>query len=112
MRLEQSLLIQQVVLAMTCVRSSWALGVLALLGACAAPPNPSDASVSGRAALVGSAAVSPSLAARLATLSDSASAGVVIVSFRASGPLLPEHLAQLQSLGITRGVTLPNLAMV
>ncbi|HZN94922.1 MAG TPA: S8 family serine peptidase, partial [Myxococcales bacterium] len=101
---------------MTFRRSFLALGVVALLGACGPSSNNSLSMTvlagSDRAALGAQVVVSPVLAEQLASLADGASVGVVIVSFRTSGPLLPAHLAVLQGLGVTRGATLPNLGMV
>ena len=65
------------------------------------------------ASLAASAAkLSPSLASSLATLPDSAGVGVVIVSFNTTSGLTASHLNLLRGVGITRGVTLPQLGMV
>src|SRR5690349_273020 len=45
-------------------------------------------------------------------LADSANVGTVIVSFNTSTGLNNSHLAILQSIGITKGITLRQLGMV
>lgn len=58
------------------------------------------------------ATTGPSLAAKLSSSADAAPAGVVIVSFKTSGPLDATHLAVLQQAGITRGLVLRELGMI
>ena len=58
------------------------------------------------------ATISPSLQKQLATLSDGADAGLVIVSFKTDSGLRASHLDVLRGLGLTRGVTLERLGMV
>lgn len=58
------------------------------------------------------ATLSPSLVSRLASAAPDESLGVVIVAFHADGALTASHLDVLRAAGISRGRTLPNLAMV
>jgi serine protease AprX len=58
------------------------------------------------------ATLSPTLQSQLSTLTDTASVGVVIVSFKTSDGLKDAHLDALRALGIRGGVTFPNLGMV
>jgi serine protease AprX len=58
------------------------------------------------------ATLSPTLQSALANLADAASVGVVIVSFDAPAGLNNSHLAVLQNLGITKGLTLNKLGMI
>jgi serine protease AprX len=61
----------------------------------------------------GSAAtLSPALRTQLNGLANSASVGVVIVSFNAPNGLTEDHLNILRGVGITKGVTFPKLGMV
>jgi serine protease AprX len=66
------------------------------------------------AALVAASAatLSPTLQSQLKVLSNSASVGVVIISFNAPDGLKESHLNTLRLLGITKGVTYPRLGMV
>ena len=59
-----------------------------------------------------SATVGPSLAARIARAADSASAGVVIITFNGDGPLSDTVLAPLAAVGVTRGIVLRQLGMI
>ncbi|HEX8844625.1 MAG TPA: S8 family serine peptidase [Pyrinomonadaceae bacterium] len=61
---------------------------------------------------VSAAKISPTLAAQLNGLADSASVGTVIVAFNTINGLNESHLNTLRSLGITKGLTLPRLGMV
>src|SRR5205807_2017801 len=56
--------------------------------------------------------LSPSLATQLQSLPDTASVGVVIVSFNTTNGLSASHLNVLRSIGIINGVTLQQLGMV
>jgi len=58
------------------------------------------------------AKLSPSLSSQLATLPDSASVGVVIVSFNTTSGLSATHLDTLRAVGINKGITLQRLGMV
>ena len=58
------------------------------------------------------AKLSPSLATQLKSLPDTASVGVVIVSFNTSSGLSASQLNVLRSVGIINGVTLQQLGMV
>jgi serine protease AprX len=58
------------------------------------------------------AKLDPTLQSKIASLADSAGAGVVIVSFNTDTGLDNSHLAVLQSLGINKGLTLKQLGMV
>ncbi len=58
------------------------------------------------------ATLSETLQQKLQTLSGSAPAGVVIVSFKTDQGLNNNHLQILRNLGITKGLTLQNLGMV
>jgi serine protease AprX len=58
------------------------------------------------------ATVGPSLATKIAGLSNTASAGTVIVSFQTNSGLNASHLAVLSAAGVLRGTTLPHLGMV
>ncbi|HKY06123.1 MAG TPA: hypothetical protein VJQ56_14605, partial [Blastocatellia bacterium] len=58
------------------------------------------------------ATLSETLRNKLQTLTGSASAGVVIVSFNTNQGLNNSHLQILRNVGITRGLTLQNLGMV
>ncbi|HEX8920754.1 MAG TPA: S8 family serine peptidase, partial [Pyrinomonadaceae bacterium] len=58
------------------------------------------------------ATLSPQLKTRIAGLSDSASLGLVIISFKTSDGLKPSHLDMLRALGIKGGYTFQNLGMV
>ena len=61
---------------------------------------------------IGAATLSPTLQSQLSQLSDSASVGTVIVTFKTSDGLKASHLDLLRSAGITRGWTLQWLGMV
>jgi serine protease AprX len=61
---------------------------------------------------VGSAQLSPALSAGIAGLSNDASAGMVIVTFKSSNGLRDEHLNVLRAAGVTGGQTFPTLGMV
>lgn len=58
------------------------------------------------------ATLSPTLKTQIAGLTDSASVGLVIISFKTSDGLKASHLDQLRALGITGGHTFQNLGMV
>lgn len=58
------------------------------------------------------AQLDPTLEIQISSLADSASVGVVIVSFNTTTGLDDSHLAFLQSLGINKGLTLKELGMV
>ncbi|HEX8185532.1 MAG TPA: S8 family serine peptidase, partial [Blastocatellia bacterium] len=58
------------------------------------------------------ATLSPTLQSTLASAADSASVGVVIVSFNTTNGLNVSHLDVLRGVGITRGLTLNKLGMV
>ena len=58
------------------------------------------------------AQLSPKLQTQLATLSDDAGVGMVIVAFNTNDGLQQSHLNVLTSVGITGGQTFPNLGMV
>ncbi len=58
------------------------------------------------------ATLGASLAARVASLSDGADAGTVIVSFHNAGGLTGAHLDELRAAGVTSGLTLNHLGMV
>jgi serine protease AprX len=58
------------------------------------------------------ATLSQTLRNQLAGLTDSASVGVVIISFNTSNGLAESHLNILRGLGITQGVTFQKLGMV
>jgi serine protease AprX len=68
------------------------------------------ASVLGVAAQA--ATLSPTLQSQLSQVSDAASVGVVIVSFKTTDGLKDSHLNVLRGIGIKGGVTFPNLGMV
>lgn len=59
-----------------------------------------------------SATLAPALQTKLATLGDTASVGMVIVSFNTSSGLQESHLNVLRSVGVTGGQTFPTLGMV
>jgi serine protease AprX len=61
---------------------------------------------------VSAATLSPGLQSQLNGLANSASVGTVIISFNTNAGLNNSHLAILQSVGITKGRTLPQLGMV
>ena len=61
---------------------------------------------------VQAAKLSPVLQSQLNGLTDSASVGVVIVSFNTTNGLNSTHLDLLRSLGVTSGVTFQKLGMV
>ena len=61
---------------------------------------------------VSAATISPKLQEQIGGLSNDASAGVVIVSFRTSTGLSSDHLNILRGLGVTSGVTFQSLGMV
>jgi serine protease AprX len=61
---------------------------------------------------IGAASLSPTLQSRLNGLANTASVGVVIISFNTSSGLNNGHLDILRGLGITKGVTFPTLGMV
>ena len=63
-------------------------------------------------AAASAAKLSPSLSAQLQSLPNTASVGIVIVSFNTSSGLSSSHLNLLRSVGITKGVTLQQLGMV
>ncbi len=58
------------------------------------------------------ATIGSSLAARLQGAGDTMEVGVVIVSFKTTGPVDASHVAILQQLGIARGIVLRELGMV
>ncbi len=58
------------------------------------------------------ATLAPQLQTKLATLGDSASVGMVIVSFNTNNGLQDSHLNVLRSVGVTGGQTFPILGMV
>ena len=58
------------------------------------------------------ATLSSKLQSSLATLSDAASVGTVIVAFHTNNGLSDSHLAILRSVGVTKGITFPRLGMV
>lgn len=58
------------------------------------------------------ASLSPTLQSQLKGLSDTASLGIVIVSFKTSDGLRDSHLSVLRSVGINGGTTFQNLGMV
>jgi serine protease AprX len=58
------------------------------------------------------AKLSPALSSMLGTLPNSASVGVVIVSFNTTSGLNATHLTTLRGVGIIRGITLQRLGMV
>ena len=58
------------------------------------------------------ATLSPALQSQLAGLANSASVGVVIVSFNTSNGLQLGNLNTLRGVGITKGVTFQKLGMV
>src|ERR1043165_6611173 len=63
-------------------------------------------------AAANAATLSPKLQSQLKALSNSASVGVVVISFNAPDGLNESHLNTLRLLGITKGVTYPRLGMV
>lgn len=58
------------------------------------------------------ATLSSQLRTQLSSLTDSASVGMVIVSFNTNNGLQPSHLNILRSVGVTGGQTFPKLGMV
>src|SRR5436190_21636528 len=64
------------------------------------------------AALSQAATLSPTLQKTLASATNNAPVGVVIVSFNTTTGLNDSHLSILRSLGITRGLELNRLGMV
>jgi serine protease AprX len=58
------------------------------------------------------ATLSPTLKTRIAGLTDGASLGLVIISFKTNEGLKATHLDQLRALGIKGGYTFQNLGMV
>jgi serine protease AprX len=58
------------------------------------------------------AQLSPKLKSQLATLSDNAGVGMVIVAFNTNNGLQQSHLNVLRGVGITGGQTFPTLGMV
>ncbi len=64
------------------------------------------------AGLVNAATLSQNLQSALATATDDAPVGVVIVAFNTTNGLNDSHLAVLRSVGISKGLTLPHLGMV
>jgi serine protease AprX len=58
------------------------------------------------------ATLSPTLRSQLNGLTNSASVGVVIISFNTQSGLTEDHLNILRGVGITKGVTFPKLGMV
>src|SRR5687767_2439993 len=64
------------------------------------------------ASALGAARVSPALSSQLASLSDGAQVGTVIVAFNTTDGLNDSHLSLLRSLGATKGITFPRLGMV
>jgi len=58
------------------------------------------------------ATLSPALQTKLNGLANSASVGVVIVSFKSTNGLTLSNLTLLQSVGVTKGVTFQKLGMV
>ncbi|HVG19665.1 MAG TPA: S8 family serine peptidase [Blastocatellia bacterium] len=64
------------------------------------------------ASLSNAATLSPTLQSTLATASDGASVGVIIVSFNTTSGLNSSHIDVLRGLGITKGLTLNKLGMV
>src|SRR5215210_6885611 len=63
-------------------------------------------------AATNAATLSPALKTRINGLANTASAGVVIVSFNAPNGLTEDHLNILRNVGINKGVTFPKLGMV
>jgi serine protease AprX len=61
---------------------------------------------------VAAATLSPDLRARLGSLTDDTSAGVVIISFNTTNGLSSSNLNLLRALGINNGVTFQRLGMV
>ena len=59
-----------------------------------------------------SATLSPTLESQLGSAADDLSVGTVIVAFNTHQGLNDSHLEVLRAVGITRGLTLPQLAMV
>ena len=74
-----------------------------------APKAPLTTAVSAQA---GTATLSRALKTRLAGLANDADAGMVIVAFKSSNGLRPEHLDVLRAAGVTGGQTFPTLGMV
>src|SRR5215213_5786933 len=66
----------------------------------------------GATASANAATLSPTIQSQINTLADTASVGVVIVSFKTSDGLKDSHLGVLRGLGIKGGITFPNLGMV
>lgn len=64
------------------------------------------------AATASAATVGPTLQSKLSSLADSASVGVVIVSFNTNNGLQPAHLDVLRGVGLVNGTTLQSLGMV
>src|SRR5262245_9301976 len=58
------------------------------------------------------ATLSPTLQNQLSGLANSANVGIVIISFNTNAGLNNSHLAILQGVGITNGITLQQLGMV
>lgn len=63
-------------------------------------------------AAVNAATLSPTLTAKLASVSDATSVGTVIVSFNTTSGLSESNLNVLRAVGITQGITLSRLGMV
>jgi serine protease AprX len=63
-------------------------------------------------AVARAATLSPTLESQLAQLPDTASVGIVIVSFKTSDGLKDSHLNVLRGVGIGGGITFQNLGMV
>src|SRR5437870_1461514 len=61
---------------------------------------------------INAATLSPTLQAQLPSLANSASVGVVIISFNTSSGLTASNLTTLHLAGITNGVTFQKLGMV
>ena len=64
------------------------------------------------AAVAAAARISPALSSQLASLTDTAKIGTVIVAFNTNDGLKDAHLSVLRSLGVTRAITYPRLGMV
>ncbi len=69
-------------------------------------------SLAALAASAPAATLSPALTQQLNGATDDATIGTVIVVFNAASGLADSHLQLLRTLGIPRGITLPNLGMV
>ena len=63
-------------------------------------------------AAVNAATLSPTLTAKLASVSDASAVGTVIVSFNTTSGLSESNLNVLRAVGITKGIKLSHLGMV